>query len=289
MKPPVFEYHLPTSVTEALDLLGSLGSEAKVLAGGQSLLPVLSLRLSQPANLVDINKLAELGTISAWDGGVAIGATVRQRAAERSALVKERVPLLAEALPYVGHAQIRNRGTVCGSLAHADPAAELPALALALDAQLVARSTRGERIISAADFFHGYLTTALEPEELLAEVRFPGGPSGAGWSFQEVSRRHGDFALVGVACGVALDADARVTEARIALTGCGAGPLRARAAEQLVRGQTLSPDALSSAAESAAREIDPTTDVHASAAYRRHLASVLVKRALGEAAQRARG
>ena len=226
MKPPPFEYHAPGSLPEALDLLARLGPDAKVLAGGQSLVPLLNLRLARPAHLVDINNLAELGEIQPLDGGLKIGAMVRQRAAERSDLVRERCPLMAEALPFIGHPQIRNRGTVGGSLAHADPASELPAVAAALDADLVVQSVRGERVLKPEDFFVSFLTTSLEPDELLVELRVPAWPSGAGWAYLEISRRHGDFAMVGVASIVRLAADGSVAEARLAYTGAGGAPIR---------------------------------------------------------------
>src|SRR5579871_2497170 len=202
MKPPPFDYHRPDSKAEALELLASLGDDAKVLAGGQSLIALLNLRLARPAHLIDINRLdGPLSGISASASGeLSFGALVRQRAAERSTAVRDGCPLMAEALPHIGHHQIRNRGTVCGNLAHADPASELPAIAVALDGEMLAESqARGTRTMKAEDFFRGYLTTALEPDELLTEFRLPAWPNGAGWSFMEVSRRHGDYALVGVA------------------------------------------------------------------------------------------
>ena len=292
MKPPPFEYHRPGSKDEALELLGSLGDDAKVLAGGQSLVALLNLRLARPAHLVDINRLngalSQIGEPS--DGGLSFGALVRQRAAERSSVVRERSPLVAEALPHIGHHQIRNRGTICGNLAHADPASELPAIAVALDGEMVAESQkRGPRTIKAADFFRGYLTTALDSDELLTEFRLPAWPTGAGWSFQEVSRRHGDYALVGVAAVVQLDASGTCTDARLAFTGAAPGPVRAREAEAALKGAPISEDALNAAAERVGMAVDPQTDVHATAAYRRHVAGVLAKRALREAAGRAAG
>ena len=290
MKPPPFEYHRPASKDAALDLLGSLGDDAKVLAGGQSLMALLNLRLARPAHLIDINRLngalSQIG--SAANGGLSFGALVRQRAAERSSVVGERCPLLAEALPQVGHHQIRNRGTVCGNLAHADPASEMPAIAVALDGEMLAESqARGQRTIRADDFFRGFLTTALEPDELLTEFRLPAWPTGAGWSFQEVSRRHGDYALVGVAAVVQLDPQGTCTDARLAFTGAAAGPVRVREAESALKGAPISADAINAAAERVGPAIDPQSDVHATAAYRRHVAGVLARRALHEAAGRA--
>jgi carbon-monoxide dehydrogenase medium subunit len=290
VKPPPFEYHLPDSRDEALALLASFGDEAKVLAGGQSLVALLNLRLARPAHLIDINRLnGPLSQIEGQpDGGLRFGALVRQRAAERSTVVGERCPLMAEALPHIGHHQIRNRGTVCGNLAHADPASELPAVAVALDGEMLAESrARGARRIAASEFFRSFFSTALEPEELLTEFRLPAWPSGAGWSFQEVARRHGDYALVGVAAVVQLGQSGTCTDARLAVIGAAPGPVRAREAEALLRGQPLSVDAINSAAERVAQGLDPQSDVHATAAYRRYVAVVLTRRAVQQAASRA--
>jgi CO/xanthine dehydrogenase FAD-binding subunit len=215
---------------------------------------------------------------------------VRQRAAERSASVRQHSPLVAEALPHIGHHQIRNRGTICGNLAHADPASELPAIAVALDGEMVAESRdRGQRTIPASEFFKGYLTTALEADELMTEFRLPAWPSGAGWSFQEVSRRHGDYALVGVAALVQLDGNGTCTDVRVGVIGAAPGPVRARQAEAALKAQPMSTDAINSAAERVGPDLDPQSDVHATAAYRRHVAAVLTRRALQEAAARAKG
>jgi len=290
VKPPPFEYHAPASLAEALDLLAQLGDEAKVLAGGQSLLPLLNLRLARPAHLIDINGLdSELGQLETWDGGLRIGALVRQRAAERAGLVRERTPLLAEALPQIGHPQIRNRGTIGGSLAHADPASELPAVAMALDAELVVRSAKGERVLTSDAFFVSFLTTAVQPDELLVETRWPGADAGTGTAYVEVSRRHGDFAMVGVAASLRLDPNGTVADARLAFTGAAPTPVRAHAAERGLRGQPASPASFAAAAEAAQEALDPGSDVHAPAAYRRHVAKVLTQRALAQASARAQG
>ena len=286
MKPAPFAYHAASSLDEATQLLSRFGDEAKVIAGGQSLMPLLGFRLARPAHLVDVNGIDALAKIGAADGGLSLGAMVRQRAAERSALVRERCPLLAAALPWIGHPAIRNRGTIGGSLAHADPAAELPAVAVALDATLVARSTRGERQISASEFFAGHFTTALAPDECLVEIRFPAWPGGAGATFEEVSRRHGDFAMVGVAAVVRSGAAGDVADARIVLTGVGGTPVRAHEAEALLRGARAGREAFEAAAERAARDLEPPSDLHATRAYRRHVARVLVRRALERAAAR---
>src|SRR5882724_5064503 len=215
MKLPPVEYEAPTTVAEAVDLLTEHGDQASVLAGGQSLIPLLALRLAHPVVLIDINGVAGLSGVSATDGRVAIGAMTREYVAEESQTVADAVPLLAAALPMIGHEAIRSRGTIGGSLAHADPAAELPAVALALDAEFVVRSQSGERVIPAADWFEGYLTTSRLPDELLVEVRFPAARRGTGISFQEVARRHGDFAVVGLAASLTLS-DGAISDARLA-------------------------------------------------------------------------
>jgi len=287
VKPPPFEYHAPESLAEGLDLLRRLGEDGKVLAGGQSLMPLLNLRLARPAHLIDINAFQELSSIQPWDGGLQIGAMVRQRHAERSDLIRQRCPLLAEALPLIGHPQIRNRGTIGGSLAHADPASELPAVVAALDAELVLRNADRERTVSADAFFLGFFSTSVQPDELLTEVRLPAWPAGAGWSYLEVSRRHGDFAMVGVASLLRVDSQGAIAEARLAYTGAAPAPLRAREAERQLVGQPATSAVFADAAEVAARALDPQPDVHASAAYRRHVAGVLTRRALAQAAARA--
>ena len=288
MKPPPFEYHAPASLEEAVALLGEHGDEAKVLAGGQSLVPLLAMRLARPAHLVDINDVAGLDAIADRGDHLAFGATVRERSAERSAVVREKVPLLAEALPLVGHVAIRNRGTVGGSMAHADASAELPAVALATEADMVVRSGRGQRSMAAEEFFTGHFTTAMADDECLVEVRIPVSPRGAGWSFQEVARRHGDFALVGVGAMVVLDGDGAITEGRVCLMGVADRPVRARKAEAALVGARPTAETFAAAATEATAELEPSSDVHGSAAFRRHLAAVTVRRALAEAAARAR-
>jgi carbon-monoxide dehydrogenase medium subunit len=287
VKPPPFEYHAAHSLDEAVALLAESGDDGRVLAGGQSLVPLLSLRLARPSRLIDVNGIGDLAHISASDGGLSIGATTRQRAVERSDVVRERCPMLADAVALIGHTAIRNRGTVGGSLAHADPAAELPAVAVAMDAELVARSPRGERAIPASVFFLGHYTTALEPDECLVDVRVPPWPPRAGSSFQEVSRRHGDFAMVAVAALVELDGSNTVARARIALAGVADTPVRADEAEAFLAGADIGAAVFAAAGEQAAAAIDPPADVHASSAYRRHAVRTLVRRALEEAAQRA--
>jgi carbon-monoxide dehydrogenase medium subunit len=287
VKPPVFEYTAVRSTDEAVAELEQHGDGAKILAGGQSLVPLLNMRLATPDRLIDLNRVAELAHVTARDGGVAIGAMTRQRTVERSELAARHVPLLADAIPWVGHFQIRNRGTVGGSLSHADPAAELPAVALCLDARFTARGPAGERTLAAEEFFRTQLTTALEPTELLTEVWFPASARGSGSAWIELARRHGDFALVGVGAVVTLAGD-RIGEARLALTGVGDRPVRAREAEARLAGEPLSPDVLADAAEAVRRAIDPGSDIHATAAYRRHVAGVLAGRAIRLAAARAK-
>jgi len=289
VKAPPFDYHLPDSLDEALALLADHGDEAKVLAGGQSLIPLLAMRLARPTQIIDLNGIASLGGISDRGDHVAFGATVRERAAERSALVRERVPLMAEALPLIGHVAIRNRGTVGGSMAHADASAELPAVAVATDAELLVRSGRGERVLTAEDFFQGHFTTAMDDDECLVEVRVPTGPAGAGWAFQEVARRHGDFALVGVGAMIALDASGAISEGRITLMGVADRPIRARQAEVSLVGAHPTPDTFAAVAQQATADLEPASDLHGSAAFRRHLAGVTVRRALTTAAARAEG
>ena len=290
MKPAPFEYHRPDTVEQAVALLAAHGYDAKLLAGGQSLVPAMNFRLAQPAVLVDLNRVGGLSYIHEQrDGGLRIGAMTRQRAAERSAAVAARAPLLAETLPYVAHAQIRNRGTIGGSIAHADPAAEVPAVTLALDARFRLAGPNGERTVHAADFFTGLFGTALEPEEVLVDVDLPPPAPGAGWAFDEVSRRHGDYALAGLAATVELAEDGTCRAARLALFSVGDGPVLAAEAASLLVGSVPTADAIRAAAEAASqRDIDPPGDIHASPDYRRHLVDVLVRRVLPRAFDRAR-
>jgi carbon-monoxide dehydrogenase medium subunit len=284
LKPPPFDYDAPDTVEEVLDLLAENGDDAKVLAGGQSLIPLLALRLARPARLVDVGHVGALQQITT-NGTLAIGAGVRQRSAERSADVARRSPLLARTLPLVAHVPIRTRGTIGGSLAHADPAAELPAVALLLETDLVARSRdRGERVVSARDFFTGFFETTLEPDELLLEMRVPAWPARTGCGFEELSRRHGDFALVGAGAVVGLADDGTVRDARLAFTGVAGTPVRSPSAETLLIGNPPTPDAVAAAVEAARTDLHPGDDIHATAAYRRHVAGVLAGRVLRSAA-----
>jgi carbon-monoxide dehydrogenase medium subunit len=289
MKPAPFVYHAPDTLEEALSLLAEHGDDARPLAGGQSLVPMLSLRLARPAHLIDLNAIDELKHVDTTNGTLVVGAMVRQRAGERSDVVRQRCPLLAEAISLIGHPPIRNRGTVGGSIAHADPAAELPAVAVALDAELVARRTSGERTIPAGQFFVGHYTTAIEPDECLTEIHWPTTAPGSGWAFEETARRHGDFAMAGVAATTVLDDAGRISQARLALTGVSSQPVRAREAEAVLAGATADRSLFEAAGQAAATAIDPPSDLHASAAYRRHVVAVLVRRALERAVQRAGG
>ena len=290
MKPAPFEYQAPTSLDAALDVLASHGGEAKVLAGGQSLIPVMNFRLAEPALLIDINKLTELDFIRRDDdGGLRIGALTRQRRLERDPLVAELAPLLHETVPFIAHPQIRNRGTLGGSLAHADPAAELPAIAVALRARFRLRKAGGDRWVNASDFFGGLFTTSLEPDEILVEVAIPPLPPRTGWSFMEIARRHGDYAQIGVAALVTLDDSGRCREARLVYLSAGDVPVEAREAARLLVGTEISPEAVAAAADKVSRdEIHPFGDIHATAEFKRHLARVLTGRALRRAAERAR-
>jgi len=289
VKPAPFAYHAAGSVEEAVGLLAEHGGEAKVLAGGQSLIPVMSFRLAQPAALVDVNGVGELDFVAETaGGGLSIGALARLGGLERDPRVAERAPLLAAALPHVAHPQIRNRGTAGGSLAHADPAAELPCLAVALDARLRLVGPAGERTVAARDFFHGLFATALAPDELLAEIELPPRPAGEGWSFLEVARRHGDYAQVGVAARLALDGGGRIASARLVYLSVGDAPVVAERAAMALAGETPEDAVFEAAAAVAAdEEIEPSGDIHASADFKRHLARVLTRRALAEAAARA--
>ncbi len=283
MKLPEFEYEAPSTVAEALALLAEHQDEASVLAGGQSLVPLLALRLARPAVLVDINGLHELSGVSRAAGRVTIGALTREYQAEESDDVAEALPLLAAALPLIGHEAIRSRGTIGGSLAHGDPAAELPAVAVALDAEFVVRSQSGERVIPAADWFQGYLSTARNPDEILVEVRFPAAPAGTGAAFEEVARRHGDFAMVGLAASLTL-ADGAISDARLAFSGVADAPVRASEAEDLLAGQQPSAELFAEAARRATAGLQPPADLHGSSEYRQQVAGALVRRGLAAAA-----
>ncbi|MDG2262590.1 MAG: xanthine dehydrogenase family protein subunit M [Actinomycetota bacterium] len=282
MKNPPFEYHQPDTLEDAIQLLAVYGDEAKVLAGGQSLLPLMGLRLVRPSHVIDIGRVAGLGAISTESSGVSVGALVSHSMAERSEKLRTNAPLVHQAMPYVGHRAIRNRGTVCGSVAHADPAAEMPAVCRAAGASMIAVSSRGERAIEADEFFVGYLQTALDVDEILTEIRFPALAEGTGTAVVEVARRHGDYALVGLACS--LTVESTITAAALSFFGAGSTPIRLGEVEQLLIGEEPNEAAFTTAAAAVRSSIEPSADVHGSANYRRYLAGVLTQRGLTQAA-----
>jgi len=290
MKPAPFKYVAAHSLEQALALKAQYGEDGRFLAGGQSLVPTLNFRLTQPEVLIDINPLATgAGLQRSQSGALRIGALTRYRELERDPGTARDLPLMHEALPHIAHPQIRNRGTIGGNLAHADPASEMPAIVLALAGRLRAKSQQRERWIEASDFFVGALTTALEADEMLMEVELPPPPPRTGMSFMEVARRRGDFALIGIACSVQLNGDGRCTDARIALCNAGDTPILAQAAGASLAGAPISTSAIDQAADLVQRAIDPGGNVHASKEFQRHLAGVLTKRALTTATGRARG
>jgi carbon-monoxide dehydrogenase medium subunit len=288
MKPAQFEYHAPESIADVTALLGEHGEDAKVLAGGQSLVPLLAMRLTRFPHIIDLNRVAELRGVERNDGTLTIRAMTRQSAAEHDDTVAAASPLVAKALPFIGHFQIRNRGTVGGSIAHADPASELPAVAVALDAELEAARGGSTRRIPAAQFFDGTWTTTLEPDEVLTAVHVPVWEGRCGFVVDEIARRSGDFALAGVACSVELDDAGAIRRSAIGLFGMGPTPVRASEAEAALTGTTPSADDLDDAGRVAAGQCDPSDDVHASAEYRAHVGAHLVKRALDRALGEAR-
>ena len=282
MKPPPFRYHAPQSVTETLDLLDEYADEAKVLAGGQSLVPMLNFRLALPGHLIDINALPDLNTPVRTDTGWRIPALVRQRVAERSPQLGVSVPMLHYALTQVAHPQIRNRGTICGSLAHADPAAEMPTVMVALDATMMLASRGGTRTVPADDFFIFHLTSALEPNEMLLGVEIPDPAPITYTSFLEFAPRRGDFCVAGVAGSVTFDSDGRVRVCRLVAAGVAATPARLTQAETALVGTSFDDTALVEAAAAAQREVSPTGDVHGDERYRRRLVGVLTRRVLAD-------
>lgn len=285
MKPAPFEYVAAESVEEALAALQQNNPDGKILAGGQSLLPLLNLRLTKPKLLVDLNGISGLDGIRETPEGLAIGAMTRQSKLEHSLLVRQRCPLLAEAIRYIGHVAIRHRGTIGGSLAHADPAAELPALALALDAKFAIAGRGTDRVISAEEFFLDFLTTALAPDEILRQIVFPIIRPSSGYALEEIARRHGDFAIAGVVVIVDLDDAGKIAEARVALFGLAPTPVRARQAERALVGRELDDRAMLDAAVLLEEVLEPPGDIRASSAYRKHAAAVLLSRALKRAVQ----
>lgn len=288
MKPPVFTHHACRTVEEAVGLLDS-AEDAKVISGGQSLVPMMNLRLANPSDLVDLNRIPGLDTIDAGSTCITIGATARQHTVERSSAVGTASPLIAAALAHVGHPQIRNRGTVVGSLCHADPAAEMPAVFATLGGTIAAQGPGGTRSIDAADFFDSYLTTTLQPDEIATSVAFATPKAGTGWSFEEVTRRHGDFAIIGVVTLVTLAEDT-IADARVTVFGGGGTPQRIGAAEQLLVGKARSDvddDLVRAVAAAVSGALNPASDIHGSAEYRRHVAGVLFSRGIRTSLERA--
>jgi len=291
MKPAPFEYFAPTTLTETLVRLGEYGYEAKVLAGGQSLIPMMNFRLAQPSVIIDINKVADLSYIHPnEDGGVSIGAMARHNQVENHPLIADHAPLIYETMPHIATVQVRSRGTFGGSIAHADPSAELAAVSVALEGSFFLRNLQGERWIPAEEFFVGLFTSVLEPDELLIEAKFPALPERTGCALVELARRPHDFALIGVAVVVTLDNTDRCQRARLVFLSVGDGPVIARHAGEMLKHQALTRESMRAAAQAAAKlDIDPGNDIHASAAYRRHLAGILAFRALEKAYDRAQG
>jgi CO/xanthine dehydrogenase FAD-binding subunit len=290
VKPAPFEWYRAESATEALSLLAQYGEDAKPLAGGQSLIPAMNFRLARPAVLVDLNRAADLAGIEPTpSGGVRIGAMTRQQTIERSETIARRAPLLAETMPWVAHAQIRTRGTIGGSVAHADPAAELPAVFAAIGARYLLRSGTGERWVDAESFATGLFATDLHSGELLVSIELPPPQPGTGFAFIEMARRHGDFALAGVACSITMDRSGHCSDARVALFGIGDGPMLSEAASGTLIGAMPDDAVIREASASVESEVDPPSDIHATAAFRKHLSVVLTRRALTRAAERARG
>ena len=286
MKPATFEYVVADSVVKAVNVLSEARGEAKILAGGQSLVPMLNFRLVRPAILVDINRIPNLAFIEETGNAIKVGALTRHYQLEISPVVAKHLPVLASAMTHVAHLAIRNRGTIGGSLSHADPAAELPMMALLLDARLHVVSSNGERTVAASDFFRDALTVDLGEDEIVTEIHLPKLPPNTGWGFEEVARRTGDFALAAVAVTVTAS-DGKIAEARIALTGVGPTPVRARKAEALLRGEKIETKLIERVIEAVRSMIAPDSDLHASSDYRRHLAGVLTGRAVRAAWKRA--
>jgi CO/xanthine dehydrogenase FAD-binding subunit len=288
MKPAPFEYYVPDSVDQALELLQTFGDTAKILAGGQSLVPAMNFRVAQPSVLIDLNRLKSLDYVREDGKYLRIGAMTRERTLEYEPLISTRFPLLAEATPHIAHPQIRNRGTLGGSLANADPAAELPVIMLALQARMKVCSTNKERWVDAQSFFSGMFTTDIAPDEILTEIELSNLPARTGWSFLEVAPRAGDYATIGVAALVTVAEDGKCRDAKLVYLNAGDGPLEAKEAAGLLVGQSIDNDLAGSVAVLAAeKEINPFGNIHASPEFQRHLAKVLTKKALLQSVQRA--
>jgi carbon-monoxide dehydrogenase medium subunit len=286
VKPAPFDYHAPETVADCLSLLAQHGDEAKILAGGQSLVPMLALRLARPEVLVDVNRVRELAAVRRENGSLVVGATTRHATLEKNPEIAAAAPLLARVAPHIGHFQIRNRGTLGGSLAHADPAAELPAVVRVLDAEIETAGPNGTRRIPAADFFETVFTTSLEPDELVTAVRFPVWGAGSGFAVEEMARRHGDFAIVGALAAVQVQ-DGRLSKLAIGLTGMGSVPERAEAVERTLTGAAITNLDLTELGVQAVADLEPPGDVHGSATYRTRVGATLVARALTHAIEEA--
>lgn len=286
MKPAPFEYHAPETVDECLAVLAEHGEDAKLLAGGQSLVPMLALRLANPEHLIDVNRVAGLASVRRENGALVLGATTRHVTLERDPEIAAAVPLLARVAPHIGHVQIRNRGTIGGSLAHADPAAELPGVVRLLDAELQVDGPRGQRRIAAADFFETVFTTSLEPDELVTAIRFPVREAGTGFAVEQVARRHGDFALVGVMAAVEVS-NGRIARAALCMTGVDTVPMRCEEVERALTGAGVRDLDLADVGAQAVAGLSPSDDVHASAAYRKQVGATMASRALGHAIEEA--
>ena len=282
MKPAKFNYHSPTSIDDALTILERYQGDARPLAGGQSLVPMMNFRLATPAAIVDLNRIPGLAGIEEADGVVRIGAMARQRQIEFAPLLRGKLPLLNEAMRWVGHLPTRTRGTIGGSIAHADPSAEIPMVLQALDGEVVARGPQGERRVEASELFTAPLTTSLMPDEILTEARFPVMPTGAGYAIEEFARRKGDFAIAAIAVMLMRDGE-RCTTARLATAGIGPIPARLREAEAILEERGLGEAAIAAAAEKAAELVEPMSDQNGSAEFRRHLTAVLARRAVQKA------
>lgn len=287
MKPPPFDYFAADCIEAAIQALADAGGDGKIIAGGQSLMPMLNFRLLRPSILIDINRIPDLAYVRDDGDEIRIGPLTRHRVLETSDLIAKQLPVLHEAMGYVAHLAIRNRGTIGGSLSHADPAAELPMISLLLNARLEVQSNAVRRTIEARDFFLGALTTALEDGDMLVEVRLPKLQEGTGWAFEEVARRSGDFALASVAVIMSSDGD-RVSDIRIGMMGVGETPMRATEAENILTGQRYSEDVVAAAVDAIRAAVEPNTDLHASADYRRHLVGILAQQALAKAWDRSR-
>ena len=283
MKPAKFDYFAPVTMEETLELLAQHGADAKVLAGGQSLMPMMNLRLVRPAVVIDINRVEGLSGVSTANGTITVGARTRQRDLQRSDVIRDAFPMMGTAISHIGHFQIRNRGTIGGSLAHADPAAELPAICTALDAEYVLADSSGAQTIAASEFAIAPLITSLAPEQLLTEIRFPTLGDGWRWGFREVSRREGDFALVGSVAMLRNDSSGACQEARITMFAVGDGPMRVPAAEQALVGRVVDDTARREAAALVSEAVNPGSDIHASAEYRKDVSAVMARRALEDA------